>query len=69
MSNLIYRRENLLQQLQISKSTLRNWMLKHGFPHPIQLGPRAVGWVAQEVDSWLAKRPKVAPAEGLEDDD
>ena len=26
------------------------------FPRPIRLGPRAVGWVATEVDDWVAAR-------------
>ena len=60
---LIYRRETLLENLDISKTTLRNWMLKEGFPAPIQLGPRAVGWVASQVESWLAQRPTVPPAD------
>ena len=64
---LIYRRETLLKILGISKSTLRNWMLTQGFPCPIQLGPRAVGWVASQVQAWLDQRPKIAPADLQED--
>ena len=26
------------------------------FPHPISLGPRAVGWVAGEVEQWIQDR-------------
>jgi len=26
------------------------------FPRPIQIGPRAVGWIAQEIDQWVAAR-------------
>jgi len=26
------------------------------FPRPIQIGPRAVGWIASEVDDWVAAR-------------
>ena len=48
-TRLIYRRDELLKGLSISKSTLRNWMLTEGFPYPIQLGPRAVGWPAAQV--------------------
>jgi len=39
------------------------------FPRPIQIGPRAVGWIASEVDAWIASRtaerdriPPPAPA-------
>lgn len=58
---LIYRRETLLRMLDISKSTLRNWMLEGDFPHPIQLGPRAVGWKAAQVHAWLETRAMVTP--------
>ncbi|MGK3272490.1 helix-turn-helix transcriptional regulator [Comamonas kerstersii] len=64
---LIYRREALLQKLGVSKSTLRNWMLTQGFPCPIQLGPRAVGWVASQVHAWLEQRPTITPAEQKDD--
>jgi prophage regulatory protein len=26
------------------------------FPRPINIGPRAVGWVEDEIDDWLADR-------------
>jgi prophage regulatory protein len=26
------------------------------FPRRVQLGPRSVGWVEDEVDEWIAKR-------------
>lgn len=63
---LIYRREKLLELMGISKSTLRNWMLHEGFPRPVQLGPRAVGWVASTVHTWLEARPKVS-LQGIDD--
>lgn len=36
------------------------------FPAPVQLGPNSVGWVAGEIDAWLASRPRVNYAPGLE---
>ncbi len=29
------------------------------FPAPVQLGPNAVGWFEDEIDTWLASRPRV----------
>jgi hypothetical protein len=26
------------------------------FPRPIRIGPRRVGWLASEIDAWLADR-------------
>jgi prophage regulatory protein len=35
-------------------------MAKQGrFPKPYQLGPRAVGWLADEVDAWIESRIRV----------
>jgi prophage regulatory protein len=31
--------------------------IKNGeFPTPVSLGPRAVGWLEAEIDSWTASR-------------
>ncbi len=54
---LIYRKATLLPLLGVSETTLRRWIDAEGFPRPRQLGPRAVGWVAAQVDQWLAERP------------
>jgi prophage regulatory protein len=67
IQTLIYRREVMLKNLGICKSTLRNWMLKEGFPPPIQLGARAVGWNAVQVESWLASRPIASPSNCFDD--
>lgn len=65
---LIYRRDTVLSMLGVSKSTLRRWMLDEGFPLPRQLGPRAVGWIAQEVDAWLVARPVTSMPTGSDGD-
>ena len=28
------------------------------FPAPIELGPNSVGWYEDEIDRWLASRPR-----------
>jgi len=28
------------------------------FPAPVQLGPNSVGWYEDEIDAWLATRPR-----------
>lgn len=52
----ILRKTAVLKALGISKSTLYAWMDAGVFPRPIQLGPRAVGWIESEVRAWLDKR-------------
>lgn len=59
---LIYRKATLLAKLGISTTTLRRWMAEDNFPKPKQLGPRAVGWIAAQIDEWLDNRPTVDPA-------
>ena len=29
------------------------------FPAPVQLGPNSIGWYEDEIDAWLAERPRV----------
>ena len=29
------------------------------FPAPVQLGPNSIGWYEDEIDAWLASRPRV----------
>ncbi|MBX9612464.1 MAG: AlpA family phage regulatory protein [Burkholderiales bacterium] len=54
---LIYRKKIVLAKFGISETTLRRWMQDEGFPRPLQLGPRAVGWMSDQVEQWLATRP------------
>ena len=28
------------------------------FPPPIELGPNSIGWFEDEIDEWLASRPR-----------
>jgi len=40
----------------LSRSTIYA-LISHGeFPSQIQLGPRAVGWVASEITDWIEAR-------------
>ena len=45
------------EKLGISKATVYRWMQTEGFPAPLCLGPRAVGWLESSIDKWLASRP------------
>lgn len=65
---LIYRKKIVLAKFGISETTLRRWMSSERFPRPRQLGPRAVGWVAAEVDGWLDERPVAAGISSGNDD-
>lgn len=44
--------------LGIGMSTLSRWRLDPTFPAPIELGPRRVGWRREDLDAWIASRPR-----------
>lgn len=57
MKRLVYRTRQVLELLSLSRSQLHRLVTSGRFPAPIQLGgSRAVGFVAAEVDRWLAER-------------
>jgi len=43
---------------RISKATIYRLLNRDGFPRPIKLGERCVGWRRGEVDSWLESRDR-----------
>lgn len=52
----IIRRDEVLFRCGFKKSTLYAAMAEGRFPKAVHLGPRAVGWLAHEVDEWIAGR-------------
>jgi prophage regulatory protein len=52
----IIRRSEVLRRCGFKKSTLYLAMAERRFPRAIHLGPRAVGWLAHEIDQWIASR-------------
>ena len=49
----ILRQHEVLDKLRVSRATLANWRRAGGFPAPIKLGPRLLGWHKSDVDEWL----------------
>ena len=52
----ILRRRQVEALTGLARSTLYELMTRGTFPRPIHLGPRAVGWIAHEVNDWLTAR-------------
>ncbi len=50
----ILRRKEVEKRTGLSRSTIYLRIQNGGFPKPINLGPRAVGWIKSEIDEWLA---------------
>ena len=55
----ILRKNEIKDKVGLSSVTL--WRLERAgkFPSRVQLGPRCVGWLENDVDEWLKSRPKV----------
>ena len=54
----VLRLHEVLERVGLSKSTLWRYINEGDFPKPIKLGPRASGWIEEEVDDWIASRPR-----------
>lgn len=52
----ILRINDVAKRTGVCRATVYNWLKSAEFPRQIQLGPKSVGWVASEVDAWLAGR-------------
>ena len=50
----IERRKQVQARTGLSRSTIYDYIRAGRFPAPVRVGDRAVGWVAGEVDAWLA---------------
>lgn len=61
---LIKRRE-VLARTALANSTLYRLMAAGEFPQSIQIGPRAVAWVEEEVDAWIEERIEFGRRQGV----
>jgi prophage regulatory protein len=46
----------LRTEVGLSQRTIWEMVSAGSFPRPIRIGPRRVGWLATEIDAWLADR-------------
>lgn len=56
METMVLRRKQVAALLNISLATLWRWGQAGGFPRPVQLGPRCVGFRKADIDAWIANR-------------
>jgi prophage regulatory protein len=45
-----------MRRIGLSRASIYTAMARHEFPAAIALTARGVGWIEDEVDSWLASR-------------
>jgi prophage regulatory protein len=52
----ILRLPEVKDRTALSRSSIYKFITEATFPRPVQLGPRAVGWLESEIDGWIADR-------------
>ena len=58
MSDTLLTRQQVEQRTGLARSSIYRLMRRNAFPEPIRIGERAVRWSSQELETWLADRPK-----------
>lgn len=61
----IIRLPAVLARTGLGKTTLYARIADGRFPKPVPISDRAVGWLASEVDTWIAAQVSAARAEPL----
>jgi prophage regulatory protein len=56
MTHTILRLPAVKTSTGLSRSTIYLRIAEGGFPKPVSLGGRAVGWLEAEVQEWLQRR-------------
>jgi len=54
-SKIILRLPGVMARVGLKRSTIYVKMGESTFPLAIKLGPRAVGWDSDEIDSWIQR--------------
>ena len=66
MANAILRFPQVVEITGLPRSTFYAKLAddNDNFPRPIRLGARSVGFLATEVDDWIAEQTKISREEG-----
>lgn len=57
-NKLVYRMKDLNHVIGLGKSKIYMMISAGEFPEPIELGPNAVGWPAEDVRDWVRSRSR-----------
>lgn len=49
-------RREVCIKVRLQRSAIYQRMAEGTFPKPVKLGPKAVGWVEEEIDAWIRAR-------------
>ncbi|MFC7514072.1 helix-turn-helix transcriptional regulator [Herbaspirillum sp. GCM10030257] len=53
---VILRLPQVVQRISLSRSTIYSLIKSGQFPRQVRLGPRAIGFLSNEIDAWLESR-------------
>ena len=56
MATTILRMIELKRKVKLSRTSIYSRVADGDFPKPISLGGRSIGWLEEEIDSWLKKK-------------
>ncbi|RDH84482.1 MAG: AlpA family transcriptional regulator [endosymbiont of Galathealinum brachiosum] len=56
MATSILRRPEVTKRTGLSRSAIYDYISQGVFPRPISLGKRAVGWLENDIDTWIESR-------------
>jgi prophage regulatory protein len=59
----IWRLPEVLRQTGLSRSTIYDMISRGDFPRQVQLGRRAVGWMAADVLDWIHAKIDTDPTD------
>ena len=62
MQDRILRMPDVLEIVNVSRTTIWRQVKAGTFPAPVKLSPRAVGWRKSEVDAWMNRADAVGVA-------
>ena len=60
MAISVLRLPDVSKQTGLARSTIYKFISEGNFPRPINLGPRAVGWLIADIDEWINSRIKTS---------
>ena len=52
----ILRRKEVEEKVGLGRSSIYQKVKTGGFPKPINISERAIGWVESEIDDWISSR-------------
>lgn len=52
----VLRLPQVIEKVQVGRSSIYLWMKQGTFPKQIKIGPRSAGWLEAEIDDWVESR-------------